>query len=51
MGSCEMLVITVADIFDGAAAIDSTSVRASDMLSIVVELIMVVLPDDGFDDD
>lgn len=51
MGSCEMLVATVADIFDGGATIDSTSVRASDMLSIVVELIMVFLPDDGFDDD
>lgn len=29
---------------------DSTSVRGSDILSIVVEL-MIVLPDDGFDDD
>lgn len=51
MGSCEILVGTVPDIFDGTATIDSTSVRASDMLSIVVELMIVFLPDDGFDDD
>lgn len=51
MGSCEILVATVVDVFDGGATIDSTSVRASDMLSMVVELMMVVLPDDGFDDD
>lgn len=56
MGSCEMLVDAVATLFVFAceifcgADIDSTSVRVSDILSMVVEL-MTVFPDDGFDDD
>lgn len=56
MGSCEMLVDAVATLFVIAceifcgADIDSTSVRVSDILSMVVEL-MTVFPDDGFDDD
>lgn len=56
IGSCEMLVDAVATLFVFAcemwcgAEIDSTSVRVSDILSMVVEW-MTVFPDDGFDDD
>lgn len=51
IGSCEILVMSSPVWFSGAAATDSTSVRVSDILSIVVELMIVFLPDDGFDDD
>lgn len=57
IGSCEMLVVAVvialllfACEMRCGVEIDSTSVRASDMLSMVVELI-TVFTDDGFDDD